>query len=84
MCTLTSGPLFAETFFLYENTSRSLLIPVTFWLQQLQQPVLIAAANARLAAIFTSLNCVKGGKMLSLLSSALLAKIPLGFALHIW
>lgn len=70
-----------DVFFSYKNTLRSLLIPVTFWLQQ---PVLIAAANARLAAIFTSLNCVKGGKVFSSLSLALLAKVPLGFAFHIW
>lgn len=78
---LTSGRLFAKIFFSTKYTSRSLFIRVTF---RLQQQMLIAAANVTLTAIFTSLNCVKEGKVLSSLSLALLPKMTLDSVFYVW
>lgn len=60
---------------------RSILIHDTF---SLQQQALIATANARFTAIFISLNSVTERKVISSLPLALLPKITLVSAFHIW
>lgn len=60
---------------------RSLLIRDTF---SLQQQALIATVNSRLTAIFISLNSVTERKVISSLPLALLPKITLVSAFHIW